>query len=117
MRRAAVHAAHVSLIATIVLLFLIGYSSQRSSVCMVRAVREVVERRRVHRLAGFTLAAASAMIVMAIAEALGAHPFAMLLGTPADATAVAGGVVFGLGALLAGQCAVGLLAGLSCGEA
>lgn len=104
------------MIATIILLFLIGYSSQRSSVCMVRAVREVIERRRVHRLAGFTLAAASAMIVMAVAEALGARPFTMIAGHPVDASAIAGGVLFGIGALLAGQCAIGLLAGLTCGE-
>ena len=31
------------------LLFLIGYSSQRNGVCMVRAVREVIDRRRVGR--------------------------------------------------------------------
>ncbi len=44
------------------LLFLIGYASQCSGVCMVRAVREMIERRRVHRIAGLTLAAASAML-------------------------------------------------------
>lgn len=116
LRLAAGNTWLMSVIAMILLLFLIGYSSQRSGVCMVRAVREVVERRRVHRLAGFALAAASAMIVMAVAETFGAHPFAMIAGTQADASAIAGGVLFGIGALLAGQCSIGLLAGLTCGE-
>lgn len=101
---------------TIALLFLVGYASQRSGVCMVRAVRELIERRRVHRLAGFLLAAASAMLVMAVAEAAGARPFATILGTPPDALAVAGGVLFGLGTRLSGHCAIGTLAALTAGE-
>ncbi|MFO6447115.1 YeeE/YedE thiosulfate transporter family protein [Erythrobacter sp. NE805] len=101
---------------TVILLFLIGYASQRSGVCMVRAVREVIARRRVHRLAGFSLAAGAAMLVMGLAEMAGARPFATILGSPPDALAVAGGVVFGLGSLLAGHCAMGLLAALTNGE-
>ena len=98
------------------LLFLIGYASQRSGVCMVRAVREVVERRRVHRIAGFALAAASATLLMAAAELAGARPFATILGAMPDALALAGGVVFGVGALISGQCAIGTLAALTAGE-
>lgn len=101
---------------TTALMFLIGYSSQRSGVCMVRAMREVIERRRMHRLAGFTLAAASAMVVMGLAEWIGANPFMTILGTSADPIAALGGVLFGLGSLLAGHCAMGLLAGLTQGE-
>ncbi len=98
------------------LLFLIGYASQRSGVCMVRAVREVVERRRIHRIAGFALAAASATLVMAAAELAGARPFATILGAAPDALALAGGVIFGLGALISGHCAIGTLAALTAGE-
>ncbi|WP_086608354.1 YeeE/YedE thiosulfate transporter family protein [Erythrobacter donghaensis] len=103
-------------LSTTALLFLIGYSSQRSGVCMLRAVREVIERRRVHRLAGFTLAAAMAMVVMALAGLGGARPFAMIPGTAPDAIAVAGGVLFGLGSLLSGYCAMGTLAALTAGD-
>jgi uncharacterized protein len=106
----------VILFVTITLLFLIGYSSQRSGVCMVRAVREVIERRRVHRLAGFLLAAASAMLVMAAAEALGGRPFTTLMGAQPDASAIAGGLLFGLGTLLSGHCAIGTLAALTAGQ-
>lgn len=106
----------MKLAATIALMFLIGYASQRAGVCMVRAVREVIERRRLHRLAGFALAASSAMVVMALAEWLGAAPFETILGHPPDAMAVAGGVLFGLGSLAAGHCAMGLLASLTQGE-
>lgn len=103
-------------LATAILLFVIGYTSQRSGVCMVRAVREVIERRRVHRLAGFALAAGSAMMVMAFAELLGAQPFETILGSPPDPFAVAGGVLFGLGSLMVGNCAIGVLAALTNGE-
>lgn len=106
----------VNPVATIVLMFLIGYSSQRSGVCMVRAMREVIERRRVHRLAGFLLAAASAMVVMGLAKALGASPFMTIPGAPPDALAIVGGVLFGLGSLVNGHCAMGTLAALTAGE-
>jgi uncharacterized membrane protein YedE/YeeE len=106
----------MSVALTTALMFLIGYASQRAGVCMVRAVREVIERRRVHRLAGFALAASAAMVVMGLAEWLGANPFMTILGTGPDALAIAGGVLFGLGSLLAGNCAMGLLAGLTQGE-
>lgn len=106
----------MTLIATICLLFLIGYSSQRSGVCMVRAVREVIERRRVNRLAGFLLAAASAMLVMAIADRLGAQPFRTIIGAQIDGLAIIGGVLFGLGTRLSGHCAIGTLAALTAGE-
>lgn len=106
----------VTFAATILLLFLIGYSSQRSGVCSVRAVREVFERRRVHRFAGFALAAACAMLVMAFAEGLGARPFALIMGTRPDMLAVTGGVLFGLGSWLSGQCAIGTLAALASGQ-
>ena len=97
-------------------MFLIGYASQRAGVCMVRAVREVMERKRLHRLAGFTLAAGSAMLVMGLAEWLGARPFETILGTPADGLAIAGGVIFGFGSLVAGHCAMGTLAALTAGD-
>lgn len=103
-------------LATVFLLFLIGYASQRSGVCMVRAVREVIERQRFHRLAGFTLAAGTAMLVMGLAELAGARPFETILGTAPDPMAVAGGVLFGLGSLLVGNCAMGLLTVLTTGD-
>lgn len=106
----------MALALTTALMFVIGYASQRSGVCMVRAMREVIERRRLHRLAGFALAASSAMIVMGLAEWLGAQPFVTIRGTPPDPLSVAGGVLFGLGSLLAGHCAMGLLAGVTAGE-
>lgn len=106
----------MNLTATVILLFLIGYSSQRSGVCMVRAVREVIERRRVHRLAGFLLAAASAMLVMGLADALGAKPFTTIIGSRINALGILGGVLFGLGTRLSGHCAIGILAALTAGQ-
>lgn len=104
------------LAAVAALLFLIGYSSQRSGVCMVRAVQEVVVRQRLHRLAGLTLAAGWAMLVMGLAELAGARPFETILGARPDGLALAGGFVFALGTLLAGHCALGMLAALTAGD-
>jgi uncharacterized membrane protein YedE/YeeE len=101
---------------TTALMFLIGYASQRAGVCMVRAMREVIDKRRVHRLAGFTFAASSAMMVMGLADWFGAEPFVTILGARPDPLSVAGGALFGLGSILAGNCAMGLLAGLTRGE-
>lgn len=106
----------MAFVLTIALMFLIGYASQRAGVCMVRAVREVIDKRRVHRLAGFALAASSAMVVMGLADWLGAEPFMTIPGAPPDGFSIAGGVLFGLGSILAGNCAMGLLAGLTQGE-
>lgn len=101
---------------TTALMFLIGYASQRAGVCMVRAVREVIDKRRVHRLAGFALAASAAMVVMGLADWLGAEPFMTILGASPDPLSVAGGVLFGLGSILAGHCAMGTLAALTSGD-
>lgn len=106
----------MTLALTTALMLLIGYASQRAGVCMVRAMSEVIEKRRVHRFAGFALAASAAMVVMGLAECLGADPFMTLQGTAPDAFAVAGGVLFGLGSIIAGHCAMGLLAALTQGE-
>ena len=106
----------MTVVLTTALMFLIGYASQRAGVCMVRAMREVIDKRRVHRLAGFAFAASAAMVVMGLADWLGADPFMTILGTPPDGLAVAGGVLFGLGSIMAGHCAMGLLAGLTQGE-
>lgn len=83
---------------------------------MVRAMREVIERQRAHRLAGFLLAAGSAMLVMATAEGLGAQPFTTIIGTRPDGFAIAGGALFGLGTRLSGHCAIGTLAALTAGQ-
>jgi len=101
---------------TTALMFLIGYASQRAGVCMVRAVREVIDKRRVHRLAGFALAASAAMVVMGLADWLGAEPFMTILGASPDPLSVAGGGRFGLGSSTAGHCAMGTLAALTSGD-
>lgn len=106
----------MTVVLTTALMFLIGYASQRAGVCMVRAMREVIDKRRVHRLAGFALAASAAMVVMGLADWLGAEPFMTILGTAPDGLAIAGGVLFGLGSILAGNCAMGLLAAFTRGE-
>lgn len=98
------------------LLLLIGYAAQKSSVCMVRGMNEVVRRRRAHRMAGFLLAAATAMLVMAICVLLGRDPFRLIGGASFSWFALLGGVIFAIGAYLNGMCALGTLASLTVGD-
>lgn len=98
------------------LLLLIGFASQRSSVCMVRGMDELVRSRRVHRLAGFLLAAATAMLLMAFCVGLGRDPFRLIGGTSVSWLAVLGGVIFAVGAQMNGMCALGTLASLTIGN-
>lgn len=101
---------------TIPLLFLIGYTSLRASVCMVVAAREIVEDRRANRLTGFLLAAAFSALAMAASMAVGRDPFSMIPGYPASLAAIAGGALFAFGAVINRHCAMGTLAALAAGE-
>lgn len=101
---------------TIPLLFLIGYTAQRASVCMVVAAREIVEDRRANRLTGFLLAAAFSALAMAASMVVGRDPFSMIPGYPASFAAIAGGALFAVGAVINRHCAMGTLAALAAGE-
>ncbi|MEY4270418.1 MAG: hypothetical protein RLZZ58_1634 [Pseudomonadota bacterium] len=98
------------------LLVLIGYASQRTSVCAVRGVREFIRNRRAHRMAGFALAALTAMLTMAAARGFGIDAFAAIMARPLTLAAVGGGILFGVGASLNGHCAMGTLAALTAGD-
>ncbi len=94
---------------------LMGYAIQRGGTCMVAAVEEVVRYRTATRALALGEAALWVTTGLLIAHALGALPhapkaFGLML------TAVVGGALLGLGALLNGACLFGTIARLGSGQ-
>jgi hypothetical protein len=92
-----------------------GYAVQRGATCMVAAIEEIVARRRATRV--LAMLEASAMVAGGLAIA----SLAGLLKMPPNeylltAWTVAGGVMLGLGAVIARSCVFGAIARLGSGE-
>ena len=95
---------------------LMGFAIQRGGTCLVAAVDEVVSKRRATRL--LALAEGSALVAAGIVVAqllsvlpMAPHAFALTGWT------VAGGIIMGLGAYVAGACVFGAVARIGNGEA
>jgi hypothetical protein len=104
------------IVLTLALIFAVGFAAHRASLCTVRAVAEILDGRSAHMLGSFIKAAAWTALVS------GALLFAMQ-GMLYPATqrapywlALAGGVVFGLGAGLNGGCSLSTIQRLADGE-
>jgi uncharacterized membrane protein YedE/YeeE len=95
---------------------LMGFAIQRGGTCLVAAVDEVVSQRRVSRL--IALAEASLLVAagMVVAQLLGLLPMAPRAFALTGWT-VAGGMIMGLGAYVAGACVFGAVARIGNGEA
>jgi len=93
-----------------------GFAIQRGGTCLVAAVDEVVSKRRASRL--IALAEASLLVAtgLVIAQLLGVLPMAPRAFAPTGWT-VAGGMIMGLGAYVAGACVFGAIARIGNGEA
>src|SRR5260221_2239370 len=95
---------------------LMGFAIQRGGTCLVAAVDEVVSKRRATRL--IALAEASLLVAagMVIAQLLGVLPMAPRAFALTGWT-VAGGMIIGLGAYVAGSCVFGAVARIWNGDA
>src|SRR5213595_1701978 len=95
---------------------LMGFAIQRGGTCLVAAVDEVVSERRATRL--IALAEASLLVAggMVIAQLLGVLPMAPRAFALTGWT-VAGGMIMGLGAYVAGACVCGAVARIGNGDA
>ena len=94
---------------------LMGFAIQRGGTCLVAALDELVSKRRANRL--LALAEASALVACGIVVAklagvlpMTPHAFAVTGWT------VAGGMIMGLGAYVAGACVFGAVARIGNGE-
>lgn len=96
---------------------LVGFAIHRASLCMVRAVAEILTTRRAFMLSAFgktTLWVAAITIGMVLLLGDARAPGA---GWPVSLRAAAGGFAFGAGAALNRGCAFSMLARLANGEA
>jgi hypothetical protein len=94
---------------------LMGFASQRSGTCAVAAIREIATKRRFGRLIALLdgmLWAGCGFIVLNAVHLLQTTPPDFVVGL----ATIAGGIVFGLGALLNRSCLLGTVARLGSGE-
>ncbi len=102
-------------VAAVVAAAILGLAIQRGGTCTVAAVREMVEERRVRRLLSLVEAAVWVSGGLILLRALGlgaASPAGHALGW----ATMAGGVLLGVGAYLAGACLLGSIARLGAGD-
>jgi toxin CptA len=94
---------------------LMGFAIQRGGTCLVAAVDQMVSKRRATRL--IALAEASLLVAsgMVVAQLLGLLPMAPRAFAVTGWT-LAGGMIMGLGAYVAGACVFGAVARIGNGE-
>ncbi len=95
---------------------LMGFAIQRGGTCLVAAIDEIVTDRRASRLLAIAEASLLVATGIVVAQLLGLLPM-----TPrafaATGWTVAGGMIMGLGAYVAGACVFGAVARIGNGEA
>jgi len=94
---------------------LLGLAMQRGATCLVVAVDEWLQHRRVGRAAALAEAALWSGTGFLVLQAAGWMP-ALSAGYDVSAWTLAGAVVLGLGAVLNGGCVVGSVAKLGSGQ-
>lgn len=94
---------------------IMGYAIQRGATCMVAAVEEVLTRKRAHRLVALAEAAIWVAGGLILAQLVGVLRMAPV-GHAAGLSAVVGGVLLGIGALINRACVFGAIARLGSGE-
>ncbi|MBX9664175.1 YeeE/YedE thiosulfate transporter family protein [Novosphingobium sp.] len=92
-----------------------GYAIQRSGTCMVTAIDEFLDGRRTERALALVEAGLWVSGSILVWRQLGGHT-ALPVGYPPSAMSALGGVLLGLGALLAGACMFGAIARIGSGD-
>ena len=104
------------LILAAALAFVAGVALQRGGICAVKAVRDVVEAGRWSMFLSFVECVAWALIALIAAQLFGVMSLAEWPRYPSNLAALAGGALFGVGALVTGACAFGAAGRLAAGE-
>jgi hypothetical protein len=92
-----------------------GFAIQRGGTCTVAAVRELLDKRRMHRLSAMLEASLWVAGGLALAQWVGIAG-SMPAGFGADGWTPIGGALLGLGAWVTGACVFGAIARLGSGE-
>jgi uncharacterized membrane protein YedE/YeeE len=95
---------------------LLGFAAHRASICTVKAVEEVLTTRRGFMLVSFAKTVLWVMAVTALLAWALPGSRANLAGWPISLTGLAGGLVFGVGAVLNKGCAFSTLTRLGGGQ-
>lgn len=106
----------LTVFAALAFAFVAGLALQRGHICAVAAVRDVVETHRWTRFAAFLECAAWALACLFLADAAGLMAISTWPEQLSWSAAIAGGVLFGVGALVNGACAFGAIGRLTAGE-
>jgi toxin CptA len=106
----------VTWLLAIPLAFVAGFALQRGQICVVLAVREMVQERRWARFLSFLECAAWALGALLIAHAAGWMALSTWPAAASLSLAALGGAIFGAGALINGACAFGSAGRLAAGE-
>jgi toxin CptA len=93
-----------------------GFALARGGICAVAAVRQVVEERRWRLFLSFVECAAWALLALIVANTLGVMAIDDWPAHMSPVAALAGGALFGAGALINGACAFGSAGRLAAGE-
>lgn len=102
---------------TLALAGVLGFSAHRASLCTVRAVEELLSTRRAYMLAGFAKTVLWVIGITAISVSLDVGTLSTASSRWALSTqALTGGLVFGVGAVLNGGCAISTLTRLADGN-
>ena len=94
----------------------VGFATQRGGICAVLAVDELIRRRSAARFTAFFACGAWVLAVLLLADAFGLAPLSVWQGFPLTAPTLAGGALFGLGAVVNGACAFGTVGHIGRGE-
>lgn len=104
------------MIGALFLAAIIGFAAQRGTICVVKAVEEVVTRRDARLFLGFVECALWALAATTVAAAFGIIASTSPAAPAGALFAAFGGAIFGLGASVNGGCALGSAARLARGE-
>ncbi|MBI1905903.1 MAG: YeeE/YedE family protein [Rhodocyclales bacterium] len=106
----------LSALASVVLVAWVGFAAHRASLCTVRAVAEILSSGTAWMLASFAKAALWTLAVSGLVLLLSPLSGAPVQQTLPHAVALAGGLVFGIGAALNGGCSLSTLQRLADGD-
>lgn len=106
----------LALMIAVPLAFFAGFALQRGNICAVAAVREGVEEGDWRRFLALLECAAWALFGLLLAAAFGWMPLREWPAQPSLTSAILGGALFGVGALVNGACTMGTIGRLGAGE-
>jgi hypothetical protein len=110
------HISLFALVGILALAFLAGFASHRGSLCAVKAVDELLQRRRPRVAASFVRAALWAMLAATLLNAVWPAHMMAVARYPFTLIGALGALAFGIGAAVNGACALSTLSRLATGE-